>query len=75
MTRLLHTSTAVLALGAALLAAPAPEQVISFVDLQPKANQKLNEPFHAATAGNTLESLGKGEKNKVIPCMPLTDSG
>jgi hypothetical protein len=62
MTRLLLTSISLLTLAVALSAAPAPDQVISFVDLQPKANQKLNEPFHSTTAGNTLEDLGKGEK-------------
>jgi hypothetical protein len=62
MIRFPLTAMTILTLSVGLLAAPAPEQVTSFVDLQPKANQKLNEPFHSTTAGNTLESLGKGEK-------------
>jgi hypothetical protein len=34
----------------------------TYIDLQPKANQKLNEPFHSGTEGNDLSELPRGEQ-------------
>jgi hypothetical protein len=39
-----------------------------FIDLQAKANQKLDENFHSGAEGNNLDSLPKGEqKFKGVP--------
>src|SRR5207302_11284519 len=34
----------------------------SYVDIQPKANQKLTDTFGGSPEGNTLDSLPKGEQ-------------
>jgi hypothetical protein len=50
--------------GALALAVPLPMQKgeVIYLDLQPKANQKLKEPLHGATAGNDLSELPQGEQ-------------
>jgi hypothetical protein len=40
---------------------PAKEKTVTYVDLQPKTNQKLKEPFHGSTDANDLADL-KQEK-------------
>ncbi|HEV3258442.1 MAG TPA: hypothetical protein VG013_16315 [Gemmataceae bacterium] len=62
MFRLLLATATCLGLGMALVAAPLPEGAVTFIDLQPKANQKLSEPFHDNKEGNHLESLPTGEQ-------------
>jgi hypothetical protein len=42
-------------------AAPAQDTGLTYVDLQPKANQKLKEPFHGSTDANNLAEV-KQEK-------------
>jgi hypothetical protein len=53
-----------LAAGSALALAPAglADKKFSYVDLQPKANQKLAENFSADNPGNNLASWPKGEQ-------------
>jgi hypothetical protein len=34
----------------------------TFIDLQPRANQKLDEPFHSNNEGNDLKGLPRGEQ-------------
>jgi len=53
--------SAVLLLLALVAAEPAKEKAVTYVDLQPKANQKLKEPFHGSTDANDLADL-KQEK-------------
>jgi hypothetical protein len=51
-------------LGCVLGAGAAAEEAkkLSYVDLQPKANQKLTDTFGGSPKGNTLDSLPKGEQ-------------
>ena len=42
-------------------AVPAQEKGVTYVDLQPKSNQKLKEPFHGSTDANNLADV-KQEK-------------
>jgi hypothetical protein len=62
MWRSFLAAAAVLAGGLALVAAPAPDQAVTYIDLQPKANQKLKDLFHSNTEGNNLASLPTGEQ-------------
>jgi hypothetical protein len=55
-------TTAIL-FGSLVVAAPAPEQTITHLDLQPKANHKLNDSFHgAAFPDNNLADLPQGKQ-------------
>jgi hypothetical protein len=47
---------------ALLAAAPAEEKSVTYVDLQPKANQKLKDPFHGSTDANDLADLKQGKQ-------------
>jgi hypothetical protein len=38
------------------------EKEVACIDLQPKANHKLADPFHSGAAGNDLSDLPKGEQ-------------
>ena len=38
------------------------KEQFTFIDLESKTNQKLNEPFHSGTEGNDLADLPKGEQ-------------
>jgi len=52
---------ATLILGLALPAGPGDDDETVYIDLQPKANQKLKEPFHSGNfKNNHLESLPTG---------------
>jgi hypothetical protein len=56
-------STAAILLGSLVVAAPAPEQTITHLDLQPKANHKLKDSFHgAAFPDNNLADLPQGKQ-------------
>jgi hypothetical protein len=43
-------------------AEPAPEKAVTYVDLQPKANQKLKDPFHGSTDANDLAEVKQGKQ-------------
>src|SRR5437764_13155901 len=45
-----------------LLAEPAKEKPVTYVDLQPTTNQKLKEPFHGSSDANKLAELKQGKK-------------
>lgn len=60
MTRLLLWLTTVSAL--ALAPAGLADKQLSYVDLQPKANQKLTDNFGSGREGNNLASVPKGEQ-------------
>jgi hypothetical protein len=45
-----------------LLVEPAKEKTVTYVDLQPKTNQKLKEPFHGSTDANNLAELKQGKQ-------------
>ena len=53
--------SAVLLLLSLVAAEPAKKKTVTYLDLQPKANQKLKEPFHGSTDANDLADL-KQEK-------------
>lgn len=57
------TKPLIIAAGCFALAIAAPERPSKFfyVDLQPKANQKLTDNFGSGREGNNLVSLPKGE--------------
>jgi hypothetical protein len=55
-------TSAVLALLPFVAAEPAAEKAVTYVDLQPKANQKLKEPFHGSTDANDLAELKEGKQ-------------
>src|SRR5262249_17043672 len=53
-----------LVLALSLVAAEPPaEKSVTYVDLQPKANQKLKEPFHGSTDANDLAELKEGKQS------------
>ena len=58
MMRSLAVAAAILALGLA----PVPPEKLSFVDLQPKANHKLDEDSGRGIEGNNLGSVPQGEQ-------------
>lgn len=58
MTRSFFVAAAVLALGLA----PVPPEKLSFVDLQPKSNHKLDEDSGRGIEGNNLGSVPQGEQ-------------
>src|SRR5262249_35234569 len=51
-----------LGLVAVLLAVPAPNATIVYINLQSKANHKLKDNFHSNTPGNNLAELPQGEQ-------------
>src|SRR5438046_4574951 len=51
--------SAAVGLGAAGAGDP---PTLTYIDLQSKANQKLDEPFHSDTEGNDLADLPRGEQ-------------
>jgi hypothetical protein len=55
-------ASAVFVLLPLVAAEPAAEKSVTYVDLQPKANQKLKEPFHGSTDGNDLAELKEGKQ-------------
>jgi hypothetical protein len=54
--------SAVFALAPLVAAEPAAEKAVTYLDLQPKANQKLKEPFHGSTDANDLAELKEGKQ-------------
>ena len=53
---------------AGVASAPAADDGHIYIDLQAKANQKLDDNFHSSAEGNNLSSLPKGEqKFKGVP--------
>ena len=38
------------------------DKEFAYIDLQPKANHKLTDPFHSGSEGNDLSDLPKGEQ-------------
>jgi hypothetical protein len=56
-------ATMVISAAVGLAAAGAGDQpTVSYIDLQSKANQKLDEPFHGDLEGNDLAELPRGEQ-------------
>src|SRR6266568_2024410 len=55
--------------GALAVAVPAPTKIITYLNLQPKANQKLKDQFHDdAFTNNNLGSLPQGlQKFEGVP--------
>ncbi len=52
----------VFALTPLVAAEPAAETAVTYLDLQPKANQKLKEPFHGSTDADDLAELKEGKQ-------------
>src|SRR5437773_11721668 len=59
MMRSLSVAAAILALGLA----PIPPEKLSFGDLQPKANHKLDEDSGRGIEGNNLRTVPPGQQN------------
>jgi hypothetical protein len=58
-----YLTLAAVGLASMALSAPAPDQALTFVDLQPKANQKLKDNLHTANFdNNNLADLPKGKQ-------------
>src|SRR5437588_10637958 len=56
-------ATMVISAAVGLAAAGAGDQpTVTYIDLQSKANQKLDEPFHSEVEGNDLADLPRGEQ-------------
>jgi RNA polymerase sigma factor (sigma-70 family) len=56
------TPSAVVVPAALRAAQPDKEKAVTYLDLQPKANQKLNETLRGAILGNHLEELKQGKQ-------------
>jgi hypothetical protein len=56
------STSAVFVLLSFVAAEPAAEKSVTYVDLQPKTNQKLKDPFHGSSDANDLAELKEGKQ-------------